>query len=148
MRLIRAVLCVYANWRQSQLIQTSHNNSHLFSGQCGKTILAIFIHHKICVTNQNEDVMSLETCFSLCLKREDESVEKGQLQFCILDLAFQTYATIALKFKVLFYNKVLRCRQAMKKCCLQIKPTELACSFVPDQMVIWCYDTLAAQLSQ
>ena len=63
--------------------------------------------------------MSRETCFSLCLKREDEPVAKGQLQFCILDLAFQTYATIALKFKVLLYNKVLRCRQAMKNCCLR-----------------------------
>ena len=115
MRLIRAVLCVYANWRQSQLIQTSHNQGHLFSGQCDKTTLAIFIHHKICVTIQKGDILSLEICFSLCLKREDESVVKGQLQFCILDLAFQTYATIALKFKVLLYNKVLRCRQAMKK---------------------------------
>ena len=109
MRLIWAVLCVYANWRQSQLIQTSHNQGHLFSGQCDKTIVASFIHHKICVTNQKEDVMSRETCFSLCLKRKDEPVAKGQLHFWILDLASQTFSTIALKLKVLSYNKVKFC---------------------------------------
>ena len=48
--------------------------------------------------------MSLETCFSLCLKREDEPVAKGRLQFWILDLA-----TIALKFEVLLCNKVKFC---------------------------------------
>ena len=53
--------------------------------------------------------MSLETCFSLCLKREDKPVAKGQYQFWILDLAFETHATIALKFEVLLCNKVKFC---------------------------------------
>ena len=100
---------MYANWRQSQLIQTSHNQDHLFSGQCDKTILASFIHHKFCVTNQKGVVMSRETCFSLCQNREDEPVAKGQLHFWFLDLVSQTFSTIALKLKVISYNKVKFC---------------------------------------
>ena len=38
--------------------------------------------------------------------KEDEPVAKGQFQFWILELSSQTYATIALKFKVLLYNNV------------------------------------------
>ena len=29
-RLVQAILCIYANWRQSQLIQMSHKHGHLF----------------------------------------------------------------------------------------------------------------------
>ena len=42
-------------------------------------------------------------------KERDEPVAKGQLQFWILDLAFETHATIALKFEVLLCNKVKFC---------------------------------------